>query len=467
MLLLYVGRVRRITRTCSSRVRSAESTPRATLVPLPPGARLVKLQNTVRSVAKRGAQRHVQQPALSRARPPPAPPATGAPIWPVAETMRICPPFSVTRCAPPGSGSTAHGLSIPARHHRHVEGHVGAHGARARLPAACRALRGAFAARLSRGVHPCCAASLAPRAARRGGGASADVSALRAHAARGRTRRRGATSKKLDLRMGRFRGARPESRPRHGAAGVARKVRSHRDTEAQRRLRLCASVSLCEPRCYWPVRTSKGLTLVPSHQRRGSGGWRWRSGGGSRRAARCRCRPRSRSPRRGARGDPRDARPRSGPGGRSSSACGRRRPSGRAKGRRARPSAACGWCRPPRPAPACCAGRGCRWRRAPGRRSGRRCTCRAAARADRPSTGISRSRERSSPDGAGSSAPWRRKASWAEAGAGSASTAASRYQRMLDMGGGLDRRLDWRGGRGAHGSLVALRPRLSAGLPFS
>jgi hypothetical protein len=102
----------RITRTFSSRVRSADRVPRATLVPLPPWRGSVKLQNTVRSEANCGLSATSSRPPCPRESTS-GTPAMGAPICPVAETILSCPVFSVTRKEPSGSGSTAHGRPMP------------------------------------------------------------------------------------------------------------------------------------------------------------------------------------------------------------------------------------------------------------------------------------------------------------------------------------------------------------------
>src|SRR5688572_4949906 len=112
MLFAYVGSARKITRTCSSRRLSAESTPRATLVPFPPSRGSVKLQKIVRSVPKFGPSATSSSPPCPRASTR-GTPVIGCPFVPVALTMRICPPFSVTSRSPPGSGSTAHGFTSP------------------------------------------------------------------------------------------------------------------------------------------------------------------------------------------------------------------------------------------------------------------------------------------------------------------------------------------------------------------
>ena len=91
---------------------SSESTPRATLVPLPPWRGSEKLQKIVRSFENAGLSATSSKPPCRRASTA-GTPSIGSPIFPFADTTRRCPPFSLTRKRPSGSGSTAHGAFSP------------------------------------------------------------------------------------------------------------------------------------------------------------------------------------------------------------------------------------------------------------------------------------------------------------------------------------------------------------------
>ena len=190
---LYVGSTRKITRTSSTRFRSADSTPRAIAVPLPPSRGSLNVQKIVRSVAKVGLS------ATSSSPPCPAAatgriPSIGSPTLPGRRDEPQPPRPLRDEQRPSGSGSTDHGCSSPFASDDDVERDVRRSRRRcASAPGTPASDPVAFGGRVSIGVQlagsavAAGSAGRAARALRRGRGAgdergdhAADVASARA-----------------------------------------------------------------------------------------------------------------------------------------------------------------------------------------------------------------------------------------------------------------------------------------------